>query len=158
MNVLIFRAGQERFRSLTTAFYRDAFGFLLIFDITNEKSFLDVQDWIEQLKIHAYCEDPEIILVGNKKDSDYLRVVSASRAQHLAEKYGIPYIETSAATGENVANSIEMLLDRVMKRMETSVLKEQILAVTGYQADGNGHEKNDRIKIVDLPEKSKCNC
>lgn len=119
---------------------------------------MDVQDWIEQLKLHAYCEDPEIVLVGNKKDSDYLRVVSASRAQHLAEKYGIPYIETSAATGENVASSIEMLLDRVMKRMETSVLKSQMLAVTGYHSDENGHEKNDRIKIIDLPDKSKCNC
>lgn len=45
-------AGQERFRSLTTAFYRDAMGFILIFDLTNEKSFLEVQNWIEQLKVN----------------------------------------------------------------------------------------------------------
>jgi len=36
-------AGQERFRSLTTAFFRDAMGFILIFDITNEQSFLNVR-------------------------------------------------------------------------------------------------------------------
>lgn len=41
----------HRFRSLTTAFYRDAMGFLLIFDLSNEKSFLEVVNWIDQLKV-----------------------------------------------------------------------------------------------------------
>nr|CAI5869352.1 unnamed protein product [Callosobruchus analis] len=44
-------AGQERFRSLTTAFYRDAMGFLLLFDLTNEQSFLEIRNWIEQLRV-----------------------------------------------------------------------------------------------------------
>lgn len=93
-------AGQERFRSLTTSFFRDSMGFLLIFDITNEKSFLEVQNWIEQLKVHAYCDNPDIVLCGNKLDMDYLRVVNSTRAKNLAEKYSVPYIETSAYTGE----------------------------------------------------------
>lgn len=41
----------NRFRSLTTAFYRDAVGFLLIFDLTNEQSFLEIIYWLEQLKV-----------------------------------------------------------------------------------------------------------
>lgn len=40
-----------RFRSLTTAFYRDAMGFLLLFDLTNEQSFLNIRSWLEQLKV-----------------------------------------------------------------------------------------------------------
>lgn len=44
-----------RFRSLTTAFYRDAVGFLLVFDLTNEKSFLEVMYWMEQLKVYISC-------------------------------------------------------------------------------------------------------
>lgn len=75
-------------------------GFLLVFDITNERSFLEVQNWIEQLKIHAYCDNPDIVLCGNKLDLDYLRVVNSTRAKSLAEKYDVPYIETSAFTGE----------------------------------------------------------
>lgn len=75
-------------------------GFLLVFDITNEKSFLEVQNWIEQLKVHSYCDNPDIILCGNKLDMDYLRVVNSARAKNLAEKYDVPYIETSAYTGE----------------------------------------------------------
>ena len=64
--VLAHTAGQERFRSLTTAFYRDAMGFILTFDVTNEKTFRHVRNWAEQLKTHAYCEAPDVILCGNK--------------------------------------------------------------------------------------------
>lgn len=47
--ILIFR-----FRSLTTAFFRDAMGFVLIFDITNEQSFLNIRDWLSQLKVTPF--------------------------------------------------------------------------------------------------------
>ncbi|XP_043251026.1 ras-related protein Rab-27A [Colletes gigas] len=116
-------AGQERFRSLTTAFYRDSMGFLLIFDLTNEISFLEVRNWLEQLRTHAYCEDPDIILCGNKSDLEDKRVVSEDKARELAEKHGLVYLETSAATGQNVMRAVEILLDRVMSRMDTTVDK-----------------------------------
>lgn len=44
----------NRFRSLTTAFYRDAMGFLLLFDLTNEQSFLEIRNWIEQLRVKLF--------------------------------------------------------------------------------------------------------
>ncbi|XP_050293049.1 ras-related protein Rab-27A [Anthonomus grandis grandis] len=114
-------AGQERFRSLTTAFYRDAMGFILIFDLTNEQSFLEIRNWINQLRIHAYCDTPDIVLCGNKADLEDRRVVSEWKAREFAELNGLPYLETSAATGQNVSRSIETLLERVMIRMETAV-------------------------------------
>lgn len=47
-----------RFRSLTTAFYRDAMGFLLLFDLTNEQSFLEVRNWLDQLRVWwPSCQD-----------------------------------------------------------------------------------------------------
>lgn len=116
-------AGQERFRSLTTAFFRDAMGFLLLFDLTSEQSFLNIRNWLTQLQTHAYCENPDIILCGNKADLEDLRQVSEQRAREMAEKHGLPYFETSAATGQNVAKAIECLLDMVMLRMERSVDK-----------------------------------
>ena len=81
-------AGQERFRSLTTAFFRDAMGFILMFDLTSELSFLNVRNWISQLQTHAYCDDPDIILVGNKLDLEDRRVVDFNRAKDFAEKHG----------------------------------------------------------------------
>ncbi|XP_055664987.1 ras-related protein Rab-27A isoform X2 [Falco peregrinus] len=82
-------AGQERFRSLTTAFFRDAMGFLLLFDLTNEQSFLNVRNWISQLQMHAYCENPDIVLCGNKSDLEDQRMVKEEEAKELAEKYGL---------------------------------------------------------------------
>ncbi|XP_011875730.1 PREDICTED: ras-related protein Rab-27A isoform X2 [Vollenhovia emeryi] len=119
-------AGQERFRSLTTAFYRDSMGFLLIFDLTNESSFLEVRNWLEQLRTHAYCDDPDIILCGNKSDLEDKRVISEHKARDLAERHGLVYLETSAATGQNVERAVEILLDRVMRRMEATVDKSPL--------------------------------
>ncbi|NWJ03908.1 RB27B protein, partial [Crypturellus undulatus] len=114
-------AGQERFRSLTTAFFRDAMGFLLMFDLTSQQSFLNVRNWMSQLQANAYCENPDIVLVGNKADLADQREVNERQAKELADKYGIPYVETSAATGRAVAEAVEALLDLVMRRMEQCV-------------------------------------
>ncbi|XP_071402361.1 ras-related protein Rab-27B-like [Centroberyx affinis] len=113
-------AGQERFRSLTTAFFRDAMGFLLMFDLTNQQSFLNVRNWMSQLQANAYCDSPDIVLVGTKADLQDLRDVHARQAKDLADRYGIPYFETSAATGAEVDKAVTTLLDLVMKRMEQS--------------------------------------
>ncbi|KAH0554946.1 ras-related protein Rab-27A [Cotesia glomerata] len=140
-------AGQERFRSLTTAFYRDSMGFLLLFDLTNEQSFLEVRNWLEQLKTHAYCEEPDIILCGNKVDLEDRRVISEEKARELAKKHGMPYLETSAATGHNISQAIELLLDRVMTRMEAT-MDTALLP----------HQKVLRCHDPELPPSNTCYC
>uniref|UniRef100_A0A1I8FR67 RAB27B, member RAS oncogene family n=1 Tax=Macrostomum lignano TaxID=282301 RepID=A0A1I8FR67_9PLAT len=59
-------AGQERFRSLSTAFFRDAMGFLLVASWT-------FANWLSLLRQNAYCDRADIVLVGNKKDLADLR-------------------------------------------------------------------------------------
>lgn len=76
-----------RFRSLTTAFFRDAMGFLLLFDLTNEQSFLNTRNWLTQLQMHAYCDNPDIVLIGNKADLEDKRKVSEEQIQDFTEKY-----------------------------------------------------------------------
>jgi Ras-related protein Rab-27A len=109
------------FRSLTTAFFRDAMGFVLMFDLTSEQSFVNVRNWLTQLRNHAYCDDPDVILVGNKADREDARVVSHARAKELADKFSLPYIETSAFTGQNITETIDLLLEKVMIRMEKTI-------------------------------------
>lgn len=60
-------AGQESFRSITRAYYKGSIAALLIFDITNEKSFEDISNWYYELKSHSH-QKLNIVLVGNKKD------------------------------------------------------------------------------------------
>ncbi|CAL4104235.1 unnamed protein product [Meganyctiphanes norvegica] len=133
-------AGQEKFRSLTTAFYRDAMGFLLLFDLTSEQSFLDIRSWIEQLKTHAYCDNPDIILCGNKVDLIEQRVISEQRARDMANKFGFSYMETSAATGQNVEAAVNLLLETVMQRMDKAVDSSMLPGRRG-KAKGIGLEE-----------------
>ncbi|KTG00288.1 hypothetical protein cypCar_00040251 [Cyprinus carpio] len=107
-----------------------------------------------QLQTHAYCENPDVVLCGNKSDLEDQRAVTTESARELAEKYGVPYFETSAASGENVGRAVEVLLDLIMKRMERCVDKSWI-------PDGmvrtNGHSTSDLAEPRDA-EQSKCGC
>lgn len=96
-------------------------GFIVMFDITNEQSFMSIRPWLDQLRLHSYCENPDVVLCGNKADLEDRRAVSWTKAKNEANKYGIPYVETSAATGQNVSQAIEALLDLVMVRMHKVV-------------------------------------
>lgn len=63
-------------------------GFLLLFDVTNEDSFLHVRSWLEQLRTHASTETPDVVLCGNKADLATRRKVSESRARDFAKQHG----------------------------------------------------------------------
>ena len=67
-------AGQERFRTITTAYYRGAMGIMLVYDITNEKSFENIKNWIRNIEEHASA-DVEKMILGNKCDMNDRRQV-----------------------------------------------------------------------------------
>ena len=122
-------AGQERFRTITQAYYRGAMGILLIYDVTNEKSWLNVRNWVRNIEGNApqTCERRDSttptrrparprapaergvarrvnkILVGNKSDMDVgQRQVTTAQGEQLAREYGIKFFETSARSNTNV--------------------------------------------------------
>lgn len=94
-------AGQERFRTITTAYYRGAMGIVLIYDVTDARTFENVENWFQTVTQHAN-EDAQIFLVGNKSDDEENRQVSREQGQQLASKLDIPFLEASAKTNENV--------------------------------------------------------
>ncbi|XP_044052714.1 ras-related protein Rab-8B isoform X2 [Siniperca chuatsi] len=73
-------AGQERFRTITTAYYRGAMGIMLVYDITNEKSFDNIRNWIRNIEEHA-SSDVERMILGNKCDMNDKRQVSKERGE-----------------------------------------------------------------------------
>lgn len=103
--------------------------------------------------MHAYCENPDIVLCGNKSDLEDQRVVKEEEARGLAEKYGVPYFETSAANGTNINQAIETLLDLIMKRMERCVDKSWIPEGV---VRSNGHTSADQPN--EEKEKGSCGC
>lgn len=96
-------AGQERFRTITTAYYRGAHGIMLVYDCTDEQSFWNVRNWIKAIESYANS-NVSIVLIANKCDMPD-REVTTEQGQDLADEYQVPYFETSAKSGDNVAES-----------------------------------------------------
>lgn len=94
-------AGQERFRTITTAYYRGAMGIVIIYDVTDSRSFENVENWYQTVTQHAN-DDAQIFLVGNKCDDEENRQVSKEQGKELASKLNIPFLEASAKSNENV--------------------------------------------------------
>jgi Ras-related protein Rab-8A len=118
-------AGQERFRTITTAYYRGAMGILLVYDVTDDRSFnstphihrfilsgciqpyclhIDIRTWHANIEQHA-SEGVNKILIGNKSDWTDKRAVSQDEGRELAEELGIKFIETSAKINEGVEDA-----------------------------------------------------
>ncbi|GMH67044.1 hypothetical protein TL16_g04576 [Triparma laevis f. inornata] len=120
-------AGQERFRTITKAYYKGAQGILMVFDVSNEDSFVNVTNWMEQIKDNASL-GVKIILLANKVDVvAEERVVSKSMGEQLAAKFGVKYFETSAKDDHNVGESFLALttdiLDEIVDDKQEDALK-----------------------------------
>lgn len=105
-------AGQERFRTITSSYYRGSQGVVLVYDVTNEESFNNIELWLSEVEIHA-GKDVSKILIGNKTDLKHQRVVPCEKALKLANKYQMYYVETSAKDSENVETSFISLANLI---------------------------------------------
>jgi len=110
-------AGQERFRTITTAYYRGAMGIMLVYDITNEKSFDNIRNWIRNIEEHA-AADVEKMVLGNKCDMNDKRQVSCDRGEGLAREYNVKFMETSAKTSINVEEAFISLARDIKRKMD----------------------------------------
>ncbi|KAH8413832.1 hypothetical protein KR222_009009 [Zaprionus bogoriensis] len=94
-------AGQERFRAVAPMYYRNANAAILVFDLTQYKTFAEIKSWIQEL--HRNVQDPmELTLVGNKMDMLAQRAVSRDEAYLFASSIGANYFETSTETDQGL--------------------------------------------------------
>lgn len=111
-------------RSITRAYYRNSVGGLLLFDITNRRSFQNVHEWLEETKVHVQPYQIVFVLVGHKCDLDTQRQVTRHEAEKLAAAYGMKYIETSARDAINVEKAFTDLtrdIYELVKRGDISI-------------------------------------
>lgn len=95
-------AGQERFRTLIPSYIRDCDVAVVVYDITNRRSFLNTHQWIQDVKEERGGSDVIIALVGNKIDLSVGRQVTKEEGQRTAVKEDVQFIETSAKAGFNI--------------------------------------------------------
>ena len=94
-------AGQETFRSITRAYYKNSVCAFVVYDITNRNSFQNVKSWIEDCRKQS-PKTVFMVLIGNKVDLEDSRQVSYEEGSVFAEKNRMLFFETSAKTGKNI--------------------------------------------------------
>ncbi|XP_074589109.1 ras-related protein RABC1-like isoform X1 [Curcuma longa] len=137
-------AGQERFRTLTSSYYRGAQGIIMVYDVTRRDTFTNLSDiWAKEIDLYSTNQDCIKMLVGNKVDKESERVVTKKEGINFAREYGCLFLECSAKTRVNVEQCFEEL---VLKILETpslcaegssSVKKTNIFKQKPPQADAS---------------------
>lgn len=124
--------GEERFRSVSRQYYKDANGILLIFDLTNRISFENLQTWLDDIKDYG-MKDVDICILGNKVDNETKRVVPFIEAKDFADSHLCSYFEVSSKEGTNITLAFESLAkslinkdgsDQYIEKEENSIEKD----------------------------------
>ena len=105
-------AGQERYRSITSSYYKGSHGCFIVYDITNESSFNNVEKWYEYVQKEA-GKNISIILVGNKCDLENERKITKEKGQEKAKNLKCAFFETSALSGVNISQIFEELTNNI---------------------------------------------
>ena len=110
-------AGQENFRSITRAYYKNSVCALVVYDISSRDSFNNVSTWIEDCK----NQSPKtifMVLVGNKCDLNDKRQVTAEEGKDLADRNEMLFFETSAKEGINVEEIFLNSANEISKKID----------------------------------------
>ena len=111
-------AGQEKYKAITKNLFLKVMGALIVYDITNENSFYNLQSWVSMVKEEC-GKHMQILIVGNKSDLDSKRAISKEEVLNYAKEQKVEYIETSSKTGENIIKAITLLSEQILENSES---------------------------------------
>jgi len=132
-------AGQERFRTLTSSYYRKADAMIIVYDITSKESFEDLDGYIKEGT--RYSERSDKFIVGNKTDLADKRVIDTAVGKKLADDQGLPFFEVSAKTGESVRKLFEAVA-RKLAGVPESGTSTQSNSTVDLSSGGPGQNNN----------------
>ena len=115
-------AGQERFKSLPIKYYKNVDGVLLLYDVSDEASFDDVNSWIKDVKENANRNtetDLSLFLIANKIDKEE-RVISRQKGEELAKSLGMKYFEISCKNNMNIHETVARMALECYRRENNS--------------------------------------
>ena len=137
-------AGQERFKSIASNYMKKANGILLVYDITNPKSFEAINNWFSEIK---QDDNPKpIILIGNKSDMSDSRQVSTEDGKNLAKNSGgagneIHFYETSCKTGDNIEEAIMDLVNQIYNKFSGNDISNDNIKIDKKETGKNNKGK-----------------
>ena len=131
--------GNEIYRSLITSFYNNASVVLLAYDVTNVKSFNDIDGWVKEAKEKNPKVIEHFVLIGTKIDLNDKRVVSKENGEKFAKANGMKFVEVSAQTGAGITD-LENILAKII--YEESKKKEE-------KKEKNENDKKNNKRIIE---------
>ena len=152
-------AGQDRFRTLTSSYYRGAHGIIIVYDVTNKDSFDNVKQWMQEIEKFA-SENVNKLLVGNKSDLEEQRKVTYDEGVELSKKFDIPFLEVSAKNALNVEDTFITMASEIQARfLKEKTAKKEIKK--DYTFGGNSsaltlNNTNEPQKEADHKSKNCC--
>jgi len=109
-------AGQERFKTVTNTYFRGAHGVILVYDVTDMKSFTQIDDyWLKEVQNNA-PQNSVLMVVGNKSDLDN-HAVSTRQGKEYAQSREALFLETSAKEDANVTKAFLSLAEAIKSRI-----------------------------------------
>lgn len=140
-------AGQDRFKTITSSFYRGAHGIMLVYDVTDMESFQHVSTWLNEVDRYGGSE-VTMILVGNKSELNSKRVVEYSMGKEYADKLGLSFMETSAKSSTNV----ETLFMTMASQIKSQIVEGKL------DSTGGSTILTRNSSPVNKPSTSICSC
>jgi len=119
-------AGQERFRMISNGFYRAAHGIIIVYDVTDQVSFNNVKQWLQEIERYAY-EKVDKLIVGNK--CDLKKSVSTNTAKAFAAGLHLDFLETSALTSKNVEEAFLKMASHIKMRHTAGGVRHNLRVV-----------------------------
>ena len=142
-------AGQEKYRSIASAYYKNAQGVIMVYDITRRDTFEHIENWWEELKEQG---DPNIkmIMVGNKADLLQERVVTTEEASELARQKEIFFMEVSAKTNfdDCVKTAFTTLLEQVVEGEEVRMKESRVFELDAQSDRMQPRDNEDFGKVT----------
>ncbi|XP_041037631.1 ras-related protein Rab-25-like [Carcharodon carcharias] len=132
-------AGLERYRAITSAYYRGAVGALLVYDITKHLTYESVERWLNELLDHA-DNKLVVMLVGNKTDLSEIRAVPIEEAKSFAEKHEMLFMETSALDSTNVELAFQTVITEIFHRRAQNRGNKQVINSVSISANSFSNE------------------
>lgn len=112
-------SGQERFKSITSLYYKGAHGIILVYNTTDKQSFASIPNWMHDIHNSA-SKEVNCLLIGNKCDLEDQREVTYMEGKALADQLGIKFLETSGKNSHNVEQAFTVITADIKARATAS--------------------------------------
>ena len=136
-------AGQERFKSINTSYYRKADCCLLVYDISNKYSFDQLKDYFIETIKEKCKKNIQIILLGNKTDLEDKRQVSPEEGANLALANNYIFLETSCLKNKNVAYAFATLIEMTNREAKKAKNVDNLNSMS-FSIDKKHKNKEDK--------------